>query len=250
MVGTRFYGRMGNVLFQAANCIAMALRHGETFSMPNTTTDKFWNPLYLQHLVDSNYEQGREDVLINEGQHEYKPIEYREEWKGKQVVLNGYWQSEKYFKEFREEILFLFGYHWEQRDYVSIHIRRGDYVHLTSKHPPFSPEYYKSATSHFYNLGYSKFRVFSDDIPFCREHFKDSHYSAFQIEFSANVSEEQDMVDMSCGIGNICSSSTFAFWGMWLNRNPDKVVIFPKLWFVEGYNLLTHDIVPEWCIKK
>jgi hypothetical protein len=250
MIGTRFYGRMGNVLFQAAHCIAFALKNNEEFSMPNRTTDPYWNPLYLSHLVDSKYIQGKEDVLINESAHEWQPVEYKEEWKGLQVVLNGYWQTEKYFKEYRSEIIAFFDFKWEKRDYISIHVRRGDYVHLVDKHPPFSPEYYRAATSYFYNKGFDKFRVFSDDIPFCRDYFSnDPHYSAFTIEYSANSNEVDDLVDMSCGAGNICSSSTFAWWGMWLNRNKEKIVIFPKLWFVEGYHLKTHDVVPEWCTK-
>src|SRR5690242_837430 len=107
MVGTRFYGRMGNVLFQAAHTIALALKNGQDFSFPNRTIDPYWHPLYLQHLVNPKWQQGREDVLINENGMAYQEIGWKEEWADKQVVLNGYWQTEKYFKEYRNEILYL-----------------------------------------------------------------------------------------------------------------------------------------------
>jgi hypothetical protein len=35
----------------------------------------------------------------------------------------------------------------------------------------------------------------------------------------------------------------------WLNRNPDKKIIIPKLWFTENYNLDTRDLVPENWVK-
>jgi len=249
MVGTRFYGRLGNVLYQAAHCISFALKHNLDFSFPNKTNDPYWNPIYLQHLVNPNWVQGREDILINERCHEWQPIEFKEEWRDKQVVLNGYWQSWKYFRDYRNQILYLFDVPWEQKDFVSIHIRRGDYLRLPEKHPPFSIEYMRAATSKFYLKGFDKFKVFSDDIPWCREHFKDDHYSAMNIEFSTNHNEVDDLVEMSCGIHHINSSSTFSVWGAELNRNPDKIVVTPKKWFVDGYHLNTNDIIPPEWIK-
>lgn len=249
MVGTRFYGRCGNVLFQGAHTIAYAMKHGLNFSMPNRTTDPYWNPLYLQHLVDPYWIQGKEDVLVNEKYHQFQEVPFQEEWRDKQIVLNGYWQSEKYFKDYRTLILDLFNFNWEQKDFVSIHIRRGDYLRLPEKHPPFSIEYMRAATSKFYLMGHDKFKVFSDDIAWCKEHFKDDHYSAMNIEFSTNTNEVDDLVEMSCGVGHINSSSTFSWWGAWLNRKEDKLIITPRLWFCEGYSLNTTDIIPGNWLK-
>lgn len=249
MVGTRFYGRMGNVLFMAAHTIAYAMKHDLDFSMPNRTTDPYWNPLYLGHLVNPKWVQGKEDILINEKCHEYQDIEFKEEWRGKQIVLNGYFQSEKYFKEYSTLILDLFNFHWEQKEFVSIHIRRTDYLKLIDKHPPFSNEYMRCATSRFYMKGMNHFKVFSDDISWCKEHFKDDHYSGMNIEFSTNGNEVDDLIEGSCGIGHINSSSTFSWWMAWLNRNPDKIVFTPEWWFVPGYALETKDIIPSDWIK-
>lgn len=243
MVGVRTYGRMGNFLFQAATTIAYALKHNQDFSLPNRTTDPFWNPLYLQHLVNPNYEQGREDVLINENGHQYQEIEWRDEWADKQVVLNGYWQSEKYFKQYRNEILFLFNFPYEKKDgVVGVHVRRGDYVHLRDKHPEVTKEWYQDAMAQFF--GY-KFKFFSDDVKWCKENFGGDP----DIEFSSNANEEQDLIEGSCCEHNIISSSTFGWWMGWLNRNPDKKVVIPNLWFTENYPLNTSTIVPDYWIK-
>lgn len=243
MVGTRFFGRMGNVLFQSANMIALALRYNQEFSVPNRTTNPFWNPLYLQHLVHPDWKQGVEDILINEHKHSWQPIEWKDEWKDKQVVLNGYWQSEKYFSEYRSEILYLFGFPYEKKEgLVSVHVRRGDYLTLPEKHPPVPKEWYEMVMKKF--VGY-KFKFFSDDIKWCRETFGDRN----DVEFSSNSDEVSDLIDASHCEHNISSASTFSWWISYLNRNENKAVYVPKLWFVEGYHLDTTDIIPNWMQK-
>ncbi len=244
MIGTRFYGRMGNVLFQAAHCIALGIKHNVEISMPNRTSDPFWNPLYLQHLVNPSYEQGREDILINENGHEWQPIEWREEWRDKQVVLNGYWQTEKYFKDYRREILYLFNFPYTKKyNYVSVHVRRGDYVWLKEKHPEVTKEWYELAMKEFPGF---KFKFFSDEIQWCKDNFGDRE----DCEFSTNSNEVDDMVEISCCEHNVNSSSTFSWWGAWLNRNENKTVITPKKWFEDGWcGLNTDDIIPETWVK-
>lgn len=248
MIGTRFYGRMGNVLFQAAHTVAMALKNNQEFSVPNRTTDPYWCPLYLQHLVNPKWEQGREDILVNENQYHYEPIEYKKEWDGKQVVLNGYWQSELYFRDFRNEILYLFDFPYSIKwDTCSIHARYGDYLRLKEKHIIMNEPYLLAAMDEIRNrTGINKFKVFSDDI----NYFKSNLGHLHDFEYSTNANETNDLVEMSCCHSNINSSSTFAWWGAWLNRNPDKVVVTPTKWFVDGWmGMNTKDVIPENWIK-
>jgi hypothetical protein len=244
MVGVRTYGRMGNFLFQAAACIGYALKHGLEFSLPSKTKDPFWNPLYLQHLASSNYNQSREDILINENGHEYKEIPFKEEWRDLQIVINGYYQSEKYFKEYRNEIIYLFNFPYElKKDLVSIHVRRGDYLKLIEKHPPVTKEWYEKAMAMFPD---KQFKFFSDEIKWCKDTF--GHRS--DCSFSTNSTEVDDLVEMSCCEHNINSSSTFSWWSAWLNQNPDKIIVTPKKWFQDGWmGMNTNDIIPETWIK-
>ena len=89
------------------------------------------------------------------------------------------------------------------------------------------------------------FLFHSDDIPYCTEHF--GHF--WDCHFHEGKSEEDDLVSLSCCEHQICSASTFAWWGAWLNQNPDKQVIMPKRWFSEAEEKKcnTQDIVPyEW----
>ena len=244
MISFRPFGRCGNFLFMAANCIAYALRHDLDFSMPYQTNDPFWNPLYLQHLINEEYIQGREDILINEPFYHYAPVPFQEQWRGKQIVLNGYYQSHKYFQEYRKEILVLFNYKWElKKDYVSVHVRRGDYLKYPEKHPYVGKDWIENAMNQFKGV---KYRFFSDDIAWCKQQFGERD----DCEFSEGHDIETDLMEMSCCEHNICSSSTYSWWSMWLNRNENKKVIFPDKWFCDGYmNMNTGDVIPEWCIK-
>lgn len=243
MVSFRAMGRAGNFLFCAASSYGYARRHGLEWSVPNWTSHHFWSPLYLQHLVHPDYDR-REDVLINENGMQYQEIPFEEEWRGQNIVLNGYWQSEMYFKEYRDEILELFNYKWEmQKGVISVHVRRTDYLALTQKHPPVTKEWYEEAMSMF--KGYI-FKFYSDDIKWCIDTFG----SRGDCIFSDGKSIEQDLVGISCAEHCIISASTFGWWGAWLNRNEDKKIVLPAKWLCEGWdNADTSDIVPETWIK-
>lgn len=244
MVGVRTYGRAGNFLFQAAMCISYALKHGLDFSLPNKTNDPFWNPIYLQHLVHPDWVQGREDILINENGMQYQEVEFKEEWRDKQIVLNGYWQTEKYLKDYRKEILELFNFPYEKKEkLVSVHVRRGDYLRLRMKHPEVTKGWFETAMSLFPDY---RFKFFSDEIQWCINTFGDRS----DCEFSTNTNEMDDLIEISCCEHNVNSSSTFSWWGAWLNRNERKTVITPELWFTKGWdNANVDDVIPETWIK-
>lgn len=241
MVSFRAIGRMGNFLFEAASSYGYARKYDLDWSIPNWSTDAFWSAIYLQHLVHPNYNR-REDILINESCHQYQELPFKEEWREKNIVLNGFFQSGKYFDEYRDEILQLWNYPYKFNEgFVSVHVRRTDYLHLATKHPPVTKEWYELAMSKFEG---KKFIFYSDDINWCKQtfsHRNDCYFSHGTIE--------SDLYEASWCEHNICSASTFSWWQMWLNQNKYKVVIFPDKWFVDGYSLETTDILPDFAIR-
>jgi len=244
MVIPRTYGRFGNFLFQAAATIAYSKKHNLPFTMPSQVTkgkDPKWNPIYLGHLINPAYNDQLPVHVIAEKTHAFYELPFEESWRGHNIMLDGYWQSEKYFKHIRQEILDLFNFPWIMKPgVVSIHVRRGDYLRLPKKHPVVPVKWFYHAMSLFPG---KQFLFFSDDIQWCKDTF--SHRSDCQ--FFHGKDEVEDLVEMACCEDNICSASTFSWWSMWLNRNPDKRIIMPKLWFVPGWGGLdVRDIVPEW----
>ncbi len=250
MVGFRNMGRMGNFLFEAATALAYSLKHGLDFTVPEKTNDPYWNPLYFSHLVNPNYNPNLAQIVLREKGHQYNEIPFAESWRNKNIILEGYFQSELYFKDYRPEILKAFDLPWHPHNDISIHVRRGDYLKYPHKHPVVPREYYVEALKIFWLLGYKEAYVFSDDIKWCKEFFP-ALKIGFVFHYSEGKTEMEDLIGISnCAGGHINSSSTFSWWSSWLDQNPKKVIVTPELWFVRGHGGLdVSTIIPESWIK-
>ncbi len=238
-------GRMGNFLFQAAACIAYAIDNGMQFHIPNTTTNDFWNPLYLQHLCNGSYNPHLNRIVYAEGNnYHYTPIPKYNCGDGCNIILNGYFQSEKHFINHRDKIIELFGYPYKMnKGVVAIHNRRGDYLIYKDKHPYYQEEWIGRAMNIFPGF---HFRFFSDEISYAKEKFAGRD----DCSFSEGNTIEQDLIEISQCEHHINSSSTFSWWGAWLNRNKEKIVVTPAQWFTQNWGgLNTKDVIPDEWLK-
>lgn len=165
------------------------------------------------------------------------------------ISLNGYYQSEKYFKHIEDEIredftfnddimklaeqfLFKIG----SSDIISLHIRRGDYLNY-SHHPNQSLEYYSKSLEQFDdNL---PVMIFSDDPNWVKEQ---SLFSPDRFLISDNNATEFDLCLMSLCSYSIIANSSFSWWGAWLAKS--KKTIAPKNWFGPP---LVHDVKDLYC---
>lgn len=126
---------------------------------------------------------------------------------------------------------------------VSIHVRRGDYLH-NKYFTTCKMAYYKEAMAHFITTApNSKFYVFTDDIAWCKEHFIGPQYY-----FVTGNEHFEDMYLMSSCGHNIIANSTFSWWAAWLNQHQDKMVVAPRDWH-KRHNEKYNDLMPENWIK-
>ena len=159
-------------------------------------------------------------------------------------VLLGYWQSEYFFKNSMDKIQTMYRFNHSllsiktkevlykitHTQSVAIHIRRGDYLSEANKGGIGSVctlKYYNRAI----NLITDKivdpfFYVFSDDIQWARENIRIPNMEF--ISWNKKEDSWQDMFLMSECKHNIIANSTFSWWGAWLNRNINKIVVAPS----------------------
>jgi len=184
--------------------------------------------------------------------------------------LRGHFQSEKYFRPIadviRKELTFKNPTITETveqftdtlrrdgSDLISIYVKRGNFLLDKSLEIDTSPgcDYYRKAMDYFQkNGGRPTFVICSDDMKWCREHFKRPN-----IVYSPFATELENLALMRTCDRNIIANNALSWWGAWLNDNPQKQAIAPKRWFGLGLRRLgiplslklpdsTKDLIPK-----
>lgn len=178
------------------------------------------------------------------------------------IYVDGYWQSELYFKNIesiiRREFIFKSAPDIRSQsiinlirsvEAVSIHIRRGDYINdkkTNQFHGICSLIYYKDAIAYFTKrIKKLHFFIFSDDPKWARENII-TGYPTTYVEHNSSDKGYEDMRLMSQCQHNIIANSSFSWWAAWLNANPEKIVIAPLKWFNDP-TINTQDLIPaDW----
>ncbi len=248
-------GRMGNYMWELSAAFAYAKKHGLNFSVPNKTNDAQWNPIYFTDKASPLMDLYRANGVIKIEEKTYfkfDELPYEKDWEfSKTIELEGYFQNPKYFAEYRKEILEFLELPWElKKDTVAIQVRRTDYLIHHDKHPAFSDEYMCNAMAYFAAKGFTKFKVFSDDIAWCKDYFGDKKFSKFTIDFSEGKKELEDLIGISECAHHINSSSTFSWWGAWMNKSEEKIIVTPKIWLLHKHsNEFTNEIIPSGWVR-
>lgn len=293
-------GGLGNQLFQYAFARAVSRRMNTTFLLDIAAFDpklEYWPPgtlipeYYLHHFnakidfaIGSNMLGfvflRRQYTLFNKIYSHLRlrrfllPFYFPEKtfafdpevfMKNGPVYFDGFWQTEKYFKDIAEEIRKevtlarpFETYSQEVSDKikethaVSLHVRRTVFVSdpaISAFHGSCSLKYYKSAVEHIIKSDPSPhFFLFSDDHEWVEENFKWLPFPYTCVKNGIDKNYE-DMILMSQCRHHIIANSSFSWWGAWLNPRSDKIVIAPKKWFANAPKNDTRDLLPDNWIK-
>lgn len=231
MITTTLQGRCGNIFYQCAFLMAYTKRYGLEYYIPDRAYHCDGNQMYFPHLANGPELQGMKEyhelqvhaTPNNDGTYNYNTPAYLNIPMMDNVKFVGYWQSFQYIDWGRDYILEKFQLPYDKRTgVVGLHLRRGDFLQLTDKHPPVPIGYYHTAMNKFREQGDYRFMIFSDDITWCKGQF-----TADDVIFSDGNTELQDLIALSECEHQILCYSTFGFIGAWLNQNPDKIVYIP-----------------------
>lgn len=155
------------------------------------------------------------------------------------VYLDGYWQSELYFKDIEEIIKndltftgelskssILFKNKIDSTDAVSLHIRRTDYI--TFGFDILSVDYYSNAIKKISDIVKKPtIFVFSDDIDWAKKTIVIDIPVVF-IEDNEKRNDYEDFYLMTLCKHHIIANSSFSWWGSWLSTNKEKIIIKPE----------------------
>ena len=272
-------GRLGNQMFQYAALRGIAANRGFDWGIPPKGTsgvDEYGcenNYCMFETFKMTGATEEHQHISENSQWAIWKEFHFNEELFNKcpdNVNLDGYFQTEKYFKnidkEIREDFQFQDEIYHPCKEMIDslgdgrkifLHIRRGDpklpwaYVNLEAAHPVCTWDYYDKALKEFPDD--IPVVVFSDVIDWCKEQefFKPDRF--IMSETTDEFADGQrvpwtDLCLMTLCTDAIIANSSFSWWGAWLIDNPSKKIIAPKKWFGKQYDhYIMSDLIPdEW----
>jgi hypothetical protein len=203
----------------------------------SNTMDKFWHRLFMI----KNFSKGKRESYINPDDFTAYYEEVFHLSRLKDYFFDGVWANSNYLSPIKDELddVFSFDNNFNESNQriaerikntnsVSIHVRRGDYV--TDNQGALTDRYYHNAVSvAAERLQSPCFFVFSDDGEYCKKLFEPLKIDYTVVQGNIGENSFRDMQLMSLCRHNIIANSTFSFWGAFLNKNSNKLVIGPKV---------------------
>lgn len=286
MIIVKLFGGLGNQMFQYACGRALALKN-----QTNLKADLSWFDSVKIIDTSRQYKLGVFNTVIQKAANkETRPFQFQnllfklglhrksyvrekffqfdEEVLNQKdgIYLDGHWQSEKYFLDFKDTIRNDFNLRYpmdrEAADVhgkikqtpvsCAIHVRRGDYVSdfkTNIYHGVCSLDYYKKAVGYIKsNFGEIGFFVFSDDIQWAKDNFNFGETVFVELSDKEGLKDQQELILMSRCQHQIIANSSFSWWGAWLNQNPQKIVVVPQKWS-NNPMMSTKDLLLESWVK-
>ena len=253
-------GRLGNQMFEYAALRGIAANKGYDWCIPPFTNKGIENysldrAFTLPSVTRTNLKLLDNGYAPVVGERQFHFDEELFNLCPNEISLNGFFQTEKYFKNIEEEIRDDFTFRQEIRsecdelaedafeEPIALHIRRGDFLKNSGNHHNLELDYYKQALNQFNPK--QQVVIFSDDPQWCLEQ---ELFEGDRFMVSSGNGPYHDLYLMSLCSDFIIANSTFSWWGAWLaNRG---TVVAPKKWFgPNNEHLSTKDLYPaSWKI--
>lgn len=251
-VSINLMGGLGNQIFQMIIGYSLCKKYNKQLIIksklnnPHSTLNYFqsiFRKLNIVSIIISNR------YIFNEPDN--GALTYYDIPNQKNIELIGYFQNEKYFSQYRNEIVNLLQMEDErknklQQQYTTldnayfIHIRRGDYVG-NSLHDINLEMYYQKCIEWIKTTDNNIiFYIFSNDIEYC----KSISWLKNENVLFINLDELDSLYLMSMCKGGIGCNSSYSWWAGYLNEHLNKKIIYPNKWFNNNWSV---DIAWKGC---
>ncbi len=197
---------------------------------------------------------GLKKIFIKEKYGEFSPsfLSYEH------AYFDGYWHSYRYLinnlitkkiqlnseqgsltKQYQEDIL--------NSHSVMLHIRRGDYLQSNNKNILLTKHYYDRAVQHMLEKKKNiQLFIFSDDIDWVKSNWQFNAPSNFIKKIDTYDSSIEELKLMTLCKNHIIANSTFSWWGAWLGKHQEQIVISPKYWLEDDFSIKDNLIPKSW----
>lgn len=278
MISCNLMGGLGNQLFQIFATISYSIQSKNPFVFLNlyklgggSTTIRYtyWNSFLVNLKPFLINELHPTTIVVKEDGFVYKNLPLHK-LTNKNIMLYGYFQSYKYFKNNYSIICRMIGLEKMKTkvndklevktDYlktISIHFRIGDYKKIPEYHPLATYNYYEKALLYIKSLNTdTNFNI----LYFCEEEDIEEVLNTINklskkfpdyifVRGEKNLEDWEQLLLMSCCHHNIIANSSYSWWAAYFNSNSDKIVCYPSVWFGTAVNNNTKDLCPEDWIK-
>jgi hypothetical protein len=266
MITIELMGGLGNQLFQIFAVIGYSYRFFTPFFFETKEISIGWRKIQYwdtflsalrPYLRPTQVNLGYRDPHFHHSEIPYLGIE--------DVKLIGYFQSYKYFDEYKNEIFELIELEKRKTELrqklaidsentISMHFRMGDYKKIQEHHPILTLNYYESALNSVCNSsGKINWTVLyiceEEDITSVNETINELRYLFPYLKFiklDGGYADWEQMLAMSLCRHHIIANSTFSWFGAYFDTRSDKLVYYPSVWFGPGQGAKNmDDLFPE-----
>lgn len=196
--------------------------------------------------------RGSSSVYMEPGYEFQEDVFQFRKWDSKYLI--GYWQSERYFKDMKEIIQKKFSLdflilndrneklknHLAEEESVALHVRGGDYLKKENNEiwgDICNKEYYRKSIDYMQeHLHNPVFYVFTNDIEHAEQILRLVNVSHIFVDWNSEEEGYIDLYLMSLCKHQIIANSSFSWWGAWLNKNAEKIILAPDRWRNDGKN--------------
>lgn len=271
-------GRLGNQMFQYAALRGIAANNNLDWCIPPEDTPNYANYGLFDAFKLTNV---KHVGLINGPTYDEPGFEFDEALFNNcpdNVNIDGYRQTEKYFKHIassiREDFEFKDEIYEPCKEFMSqfngniilLHVRRGDNVGRPDWYPMPTIDHYEYLLDKHFNDD-RPVLICSDDLNWVKEQelFKKDRFYISETrlyyqhqtlngagEMETSLVPYYDLCLMSMCNDAIIANSSLSWWGAWLQSNPNKKIITQTPWFGSclAFNNLKDLIPDEWIVEQ
>jgi hypothetical protein len=222
-------GGLGNQLFQIAAAYSYCKKYNKKLyiDISDWSASQGVNPIKYKDSIFKNFEyhlySTPKTTIIEEESLIYKELPYHDG----DVSFHGYFQSDKYFIEHKDEFVNSLSFpnldsSFIQEKNVAFHIRRGDYISYSHIYNVCNTDYFNKQFEAFKDY---QINVFTDSPNIICNEFKNQKFNLI-----ISHSELEDLTLMSLHTNIVCSNSSFSWWASLLGVEKNNIIV-PNKWF-------------------